>query len=171
MLKLIQKWSKIHLKKHQTNDAKKHRKMLLFPSHAERDSFNWMSCCFDFHSKSKSVDLGRFNNTSVLFRRPTRSRRVEQLPFVKSSFFSIFISSFLPFFRTSYRESLSRNRTSSEPTSMPIFASISDDMLVTFWRPKAPKVDPNTSQNKFQNRSHNEAKNNMGNNQKIMKIS
>ena len=53
--------------------------------------------------------------------------------------------------------------------SMPISASNIDEMLATFWPPKAPTVDPKTIQNGFQNQSQNEAKINMGNYPNIMK--
>ena len=55
--------------------------------------------------------------------------------------------------------------------SMPTFASIFDNILVTFWPPDAPKFEPKTSQNCSQNRFQNYAKANMERNKKNMKLS
>ena len=120
------------------------------------------------------------------FRRPFGSWRVEPSPFSKSSHLPVFLSSFLlssflfsepptpggkftptppyPLLATSPLKSFAVMPSQNLPFSMPIFASIFDDILVAFC-PKVPKLETKTGQNGFPNQSQNEAKTNMVNNQ------
>ena len=124
--------------------------------------------------ESSSLQIFKCSNLQIF--------KISFLPFFLPFFFSSFLPNLLPSRGEVYfppypppghqLENLFRTRTSSEPTFFDVNFHIDlDDILVTYSPPKAPEVDPKTSQNGFKNKFQNQARINMGNSKKIMKIS